>query len=174
MVGIIPKRIEKASRWQNLFFYLALGLLIAVILGYAVLFYFEGKNSRNLQDIEYKIIQIGAEEDKVREEEISSVKNKINDFSSLFNNYKKTSNLFNFLEEICHPKIWLTRLELDSNMDQVLISGQSSNFKILGQQLLIMQEQDLIQRISLNNLSVNEEGNTDFYFQLFLNPKIFQ
>lgn len=174
MVGIIPKTIKKTPQWQNFVSYFCYALLIAVILGYAALFYFEGKAIGALQDLEEKIAQVATKEDRAAESRILTAKKRINDFSKLLQDHKKSSNFFTFLEEHTLPKIWLTKVELDTEGAQALISGQAPDFKTLGQQILIFQQQGQIQNVDLINLSIGKKGETEFSFYLYLNSQILQ
>ena len=174
MVGIIPKTIKKNPRWQNLASYFCYALLIVVILGYAALFYFEGKAVGALQNLEEKMTQVATKEDRAAESRILAAQKKINDFSKLLQDHKKSSSFFAFLEENTLPKVWLTKVELSPGEAQALVSGQAPDFKTLGQQILIFQGQEQIQSVDLTNLSVSKKGETEFSFYLYFNPQILQ
>lgn len=174
MVEIIPKKTKKASEWYNFGFYIVGVLLIVVVLVYAVLFYFEGKTWDVLQDLEDKINQVGVKEEKVAEAKALIAQKRINDFSKLLKSHKKSSNFFILLEENCHPQVWLTGLELNPERAEALVSGRTSDFQALGQQLFIFRQQDSIERVELTNLLINEEGETEFSLYLYLDPQIFQ
>ena len=174
MVGIIPKPTKKIPRWHNLALYISLGLLLAVVLSYVILFYLGNKSLSNLWDLEDRIMQAGAIEEKLLEVKVISDKKRINDFSEIFQDHKKSSNFFKFLEEICHPQIWLTELTLSPDDAQASISGKTSSFQALGQQFLIFQKQNLIQEISLTDLSLGKEGKIEFRFSILFDPQIFK
>jgi len=174
MIGIIPKKIKKAPDWYNLGFYLAGALLIVVVLTYATLFYFEGKALNSWQELEDKTAQVGSKEDKKTEVKVLTAKEKINDFSELLQGHKRASSFFAFLEETCHPKIWFSEVELNLEQTRALLSGKTSNFQTLGQQIFIFREQASIARVELINLSIGQEGETEFNFYLYFKPQIFQ
>ncbi len=174
MVGIIPKPIKKMPEWRKYAFYIAPGLLIAVVLAYALLFYFESRTSTTLIDLEDQISQVATEEDKVLEREAINIKKQINTFSKIFADHKKSSNFFTLLEENCHPKVWFTELNLKPEEAEVSISGKTVNFQTLGQQFLIFQEQDSIEEVTLTNLAIGKEGKAEFTFCLFLDSEIFK
>ena len=174
MIGIIPKTLKKTPQWQNFAFYISCALLAVVILGYAALFYFEAKAFGVLQDLEEKIAQVATKEEKVTEAKVLSAQKKISDFSKLLKNHQKSSNFFTFLEENCHPKVWLTEVALNPEKAEALVSGKTADFETLGQQLFIFQQHELIQSVDLTNLLIGKKGETEFSFYLYLNPKIFQ
>lgn len=173
MIEIIPKKIKKAPEWYNLGFYVAVALLIAVVLGYALLFYFERNALDNLQDLEERISQIGTKAEKTLEAEVLLSQKRVNDFVTLLQNHKNSSNFFAFLETTCHPKVWLTRVELHPGEATAVVTGETANFRNLGQQVFILREQALINSIELTDLSIGEGGETKFTFYLDLNPQLF-
>ncbi|OGZ24421.1 MAG: hypothetical protein A2896_01280 [Candidatus Nealsonbacteria bacterium RIFCSPLOWO2_01_FULL_43_32] len=174
MVGIIPKTVKKTPQWQNFVAYFCYALLIGLVLGYALLFYLEGKAISSLQNLEEKITQVATPEDRVAESMILATKKRINDFSTLLQDHKKSSNFLSFLEVNTLPKVWLTKLELNPAEAKALVSGQAPDFKTLGQQILILQGQEQVQSVDLTNLSIGKKGETVFSFDLYFNPQILQ
>jgi len=174
MVGIIPKPIKKPPKWHNTAAYAAFGLVAAVVLGYAGLIYFENKALNTMRDVEEKIIKVGAKEERNMEIQVLLNRDKIGRFSTLFRNHKKSSNFFAFLEENCHPKTWINKLDLNINKAKAALVCQTPNFQILGEQLLIFQEQEAVKSIGISNLSIDKEGETRFTLSLFFEPSIFK
>ena len=174
MVGIIPKTTKKAPEWHKLALYVVLGLLVVVILGYALLFYFEGRAFNSLQNVEEEIAQVSTKEERIIEVRVLATEKKINDFSKLLQDHKRSSKFFTFLEETSHPKVWFLKVELITEKAEALVSGQAESFETLGQQLFIFQEHELIKSVDLTDLLIGEEGETEFSFSLHLDPQIFQ
>jgi len=125
-------------------------------------------------DLEDQIAQVGTMEEKALELKVLTSKERIDDFSKLFQDHKKSSNFFKLMEESCHPQVWFSEVSLDSDRGEVLISGKSPNFQILGQQLFMLRGQDLIKEINLSSLSIGKGGETEFIFSLLLEPQIFK
>ena len=174
MVGIIPKTTKKAPAWQNLALYIAGSLALAVISGYAVLFYFGNKAFNNLQAIEEEINQVATKEERGEEAKALVAEKKINDFSKLFQKHKKSSNFFVFLEQNSHPRAWFSKVELSPEKAEAAVSGQAASFEVLGQQFFIFQQQELVQNVDLTNLLIGKDGQIGFSFDFRFDPKIFQ
>lgn len=172
MVGIIPKAIKKAPEWHNLAFYISLGLLTAVILGYVLFFYFESKALNSLQDLEGKISQLNPKGEKNIENKVLITKEQIDTFAELLDKHKKPSKFFAFLEENTHPKIWFSEVELNPEKAGALINGQAASFEVLGQQLLIFQQHESIKSVDTTNILIDKEGKAGFSFYLYLDPQI--
>lgn len=174
MVGIIPKATKKAPAWHNLAFYIAGSLVLAVISGYAVLFYFEGNALNNLQAIEEEINQVVTKEERGAEVKVLMAEKKINDFSKLFQEHKKSSDFLVFLEQNSHPKVWFSKVTLSPQKAEAMVSGQAASFEVLDQQFFIFQQQELVQNVNLTNFLIGKDGQIGFSFDFRLDPKIFQ
>jgi hypothetical protein len=174
MIGIIPKRTKKTPEWQNIGIYVALGLLVALILGYALIFYFESKASTKLSELEEKIAQVGTKEEKDTEVQILLAGRRIDDFFGILQQHRKSSSLFRFLEENCHPEVQFVIMDLAPVDNLVNISARTPTFETLGQQINILQAQDLVESVALNSVGVGDSGMTEFTLSLLFDPTIFQ
>lgn len=172
MVGIIPKPIKKAPKWHNIATYAAFGLVIAVVLGYAGLIYLENKALNAIWDTEEKITKVGTKEERNMEIQVLLNSDKMGKFSTLFQDHKKSSKFFAFLEENSHPKVWITRLDLNTNEAEATLTGQTPNFQTLGEQLLIFQKEEVVKSISISSLSIGKDGKTGFILSLSLDPNL--
>ncbi len=174
MIGIVPRKIKKTSKLYEFSPYIVFGLVIAVVLAYVVLLYLGNKTSKISWDLAEKISQVGTKDERALEARILLEKQRINDFSKLFADHQEASNFFKFLEENSHPKIWFNELELSSKDSQAILSGETSNFEILGQQIAIFQSQVFVRIVEISNLSIGKDGKANFTVLLTLDPKIFQ
>lgn len=173
MIEIIPKKIQKAPNWQKVGLYAVAALLAVAVLGYVLMFLFESNALKELQAVEDSIAQVGNKEEKIQEAEVLLAQKRIDDFAKLLDEHKKTSNFFSLLEETTHPKIWLTEIDLLPKEATAMVTGQTANFRNLGEQLLILRDQPIIKAINLNDLRIGDSGAAVFTFQIDLNPQIF-
>lgn len=172
---IIPKKQTRAILpWQNILPYVSSAIFAIAIISGFIIFYLEARAKNNLQDLEDRIAAVGTRGEKAAEKEIFVIGRKIDDFSVLLPRYKKPASFFNFFEEISHPKVWFSELELSLGNDQVQISGHAQNFQILGQQMLIFQNSGMITNTDLSDIAIGKDGSVDFEFKLSLDPKVFQ
>jgi Tfp pilus assembly protein PilN len=172
-IEIIPKKETQIPHWQNILLYFGIFLLIGLIIGYFTLNYFIEKSERKLQQTNEAITKAKSPERIILEEELKSLRAKIEDFTPLLLNHQKSSNFFDFLEKNTHPKVFFTKLDLDTEGNHVGLSGQTDDFQILGQQLLIFQKTEFLQGLKLSKVEINKEGKVEFTFDLSLNPKLF-
>jgi len=174
MVGIIPKPIKKTSRLYEFAPYIVLGLVLVVVSAYVVLVYVGNRTSKTLWDLQDKIAQVGTKDERALETQVLLDKQRIDDFSKIFADHQRASNFFKLLEENCHPKVWFNKLELSSQDSEVVLSGETSNFETLGQQIAILQNQELVKNIEISDLAIGKTGRANFTFSISLDPEIFK
>ncbi len=174
MVELIPKHARKETPWQKIFLYSVAGFLALVLLASGALFYLENKSQAELQQLEGEIAQVGTPAEKQLEREVFGTEKQISDFAKIFKAHQKPSRLFPLLEENCHPQVWFSLFELNMENRQVQLAGHTLNFRTLGEQLAIFRQQEMIKEINLTDLSIGEEGQTDFSLSLVISPEIFK
>lgn len=173
-IEIIPKEAAKLPLWQNILLYISIALVLACISSYFVLTYFIKKSDLIFQDLEKALTEARTPQQIALEEEILDYQEKIEDFSSLLLNHKKSSNFFDFLEEIIHPKVFFSEASLNIMGNQVELTGQAESFRVLGEQLLIFRNAKFIKNLSLPEVRIGKEGKIEFNFNISLNPNLFK
>ena len=179
MVTLIPKNPAKTNQQQQLFLYVSVGLLMVVLSAYLILIGLEKRASAEIDRLKEDIENVASEEDQKMKDEVLAAKEKIEDFSLLIVNHRRPSRFFEFLEEITHPKVGFTEVELNPVEMKAQLKGFSVNginstvFEAFGQQMYIFQEQELIKEVRLISLSLGTKGEAAFLIELFLDPKLF-
>jgi len=173
VIEVIPKREIKGPSWQNYLLYFIIVLLILAIIGYFVLDHFVKKSDQKLKEVEGKIEETKSPEKRALEDRLKSLSAKIDDFTPLLLGHKKSSNLFVFLEENTHPKVFFNKLDFDAKANHIKISGQTDNFFTLGQQLLIFRNSEFVQNLKLSEIKISKEGKVEFTFDFSLTPNLF-
>ena len=173
MVEIIPKLEKEVPLWQNILLYFSLALLIGMLSFLFVLNKEKTKSSQNLDNLEKTLIQEKTSEERALEKNVLETKEKINNFSFLFENRKFSSFLFPFLEKNCHPEVFFSRFSLNVPEKKLTLAGKSKSFLSLEQQLFILRKENLIKEINLTELSLDKEGNVNFSLEISLSPKLF-
>jgi len=167
-VKIIPKPKPKIGSWVQIPFWISLILLIVSIAGF---FLFEKEivslkeKSKNFSS---QITELGTESQKELENEMNLFSQEIKDFSKLFENHKISSKLFDLLRSLCHPRVKLTMLTSDMESLQVYLRGTTDNFQTLGEQFLVLKQNEKIKGLQLNSTSLNQEGVVEFDLSFIL------
>jgi len=173
-IEIIPKPKAKIPSWLNFLFYFSIVLLIASPSAYFALDYFLKKTEANLQTLEETLAKEKTPQEIALENRVLGHQKKTRDFSWLINQHLYSSKFFAFFQKICHPKVWFSQISLDFKASQLVVSGEAETFLVLGQQLQIFKQENLIKSVNLARISMGREGGVDFSFNLLLDPIIFK
>jgi len=170
---IIPKQTPKVPPWLDILFYLSVGLLVFSFIAY-FLFNNSIKTSQKTLAVLEETLSREVSEKATLKNEILTYQKKIKDFSGLISGHLKSSKIFVFIEEQCHPKVWFNDFTLDTEKASVMLLGEAQSFESLGQQMLILRDEKMVKSIELGNVSLNKEGKINFNLNIFLNPSIFK
>ncbi len=174
-VSLIPKKEEKfnLAKILSILFYISI-FLVLVSLG--LLFFFDNsvkKANKNLGDLEQTFTSQKSPEFLKLEQDVLDSKQKIRDFETISAQHRFTLNIFTALEKSTHPKVWFSAFELIPLSFKVSLTGEASDFKTLGEQILIFKENTDIKDASLSEAILNPKGIVEFKLQLTFNPQVF-
>lgn len=170
---IISKKETERKPWLDWVFYFCLFLLIISVLSYFVLEYSLKSAEEELKNLKSEISEQRGEKNSQLKEKLLLNQKKIDDFSEILKEHKLTSQVFTLIENSTHPKISFVDFDFNSANSGLMFSGQTSNFKTLAEQLLILQREENIENIEISNISLTDEGNIDFSLDITLNSKVF-
>ncbi len=174
MVEIVPRSTEKESQEVGILFYISILFLVLSIISYFVFFSLQKRAETTRQNLLDQIQKETPAEIISLKEKVENYEKKIKDFTPLLKKHILASNFLKFLEEKTHPQVFFTEINLDLEKSMVDLSGQTDNFFILGQQLLILEQEPLISELKLDQLAIGKEGKIDFVLNFSFSPKITQ
>lgn len=172
-IEIIPKKKEAAPPWQIIIFSILILLLLLAIVFYFFLLNQEKKYQTKINELK-TIIEKEREKEEAKIKELSEIKEKISIFSKLTEDHFFISKVFEILSQNTHPKVFYKTFDLSPEKNKISLLGETDNFFILGQQVLILKENPLIQEIKISKISKTKEGKVEFGFDLILSPEIFK
>lgn len=173
MVEIIPKPTKKESPWVDIVFFFSIAVLIGVVIAYFLLGYFIGENEKILKTKQEILNQPRSGEERGLEKKVFGYQKKVEDFTTLINQHKISSDFFAFLEGITHPQVWFSEIKLNVQKAEIELSGEAEKTS-LGQQILIFRENEQILTTHLSDVQMIEGERVSFKISLSLNPEIFK
>lgn len=174
MIEIIPKPAQKLPLWLNILFYFSIAFLLGMVSTYFILDHSLKSSKNSLKILEETLTQEKTGEEVVLEKEVFGYQKKIQDFSKLLSQHQFCSKLFEFIEGICHPKIWFSQINLNPAQSEVNLLGEAEDFTTIGQQLLILKSEPLVKNVSLSQIAIGKKGRVNFGLNLSLDPTIFK
>lgn len=174
MVEIIPKPVEKLPRRQIFLLYFSLILFLATLISFFIINHSLKESQKVFQNLEETLAKERTPQKIILEKEILARQKKIRDFSQILNQHLFPSKIFDFLEKISHPQVWISQVNLNPQASQLLISGQTESFLTLDHQIKILNEEPLIKDLNLTQLNLTKIGKVEFTLNLSFDPKIFK
>ena len=171
---LIPKEKLKTPSFINFLFYSSLVLVIILGACYLGIRIKISSIKSQIEETKIDVAKIEIEGDKETERQVLDYQEKINDFSKLFNKHKIASSFLGFLRGSTHPKVSFSTLDLNVETAQVILGGETENFKTLGEQILYLKENRFIKGLDLSKLALGKEGDVNFDINLSLDPEIFK
>jgi hypothetical protein len=173
-IEIIPKPIEKIPSYQKKLFYFSIFLFLGLLLGYFILTSVEKKSENILSNLEEALLKGKTPEIISLENENLNYQKKIKDISPLLQSHLFPSKIFEFFERNTHPRVFFSEINLNSLNSTASLSGECDSFVTLGQQLAIFEQNPLVEKVDLNQISITKEGKIEFFLNFSFNPKIFK
>jgi hypothetical protein len=165
-----PRIKVKKVHWLKIVLYLLLTVFLVFLLSYFLLIFYKSKLTEELSAAETKLTRTA--EERALEERIIVARRRIQDWSQLASKHPLPLRVFELLEKNTHPQVWFTGFKLDLEHEIMTLEGEAATFEVLGQQLLILEQQELIKGIALSEVSVGKEREIAFNLLLTLDPKI--
>ena len=171
-IEIIPKKPEpKRITLGDIFFYLLIVLAIACLAVYFILGQIGKKANEKLAYYQGELAKKNAD-DEALEKRIILVRDKINDFALLRKKHVYVSNVLLFLEKYVHPNVILTKFSFKVANSSIALSGEADSFVALGQQIGLFEKGEMVNGVSLKQVSVTREGNIVFDVEISFSPSI--
>ena len=171
-IEIINKPEIGKKHWPVILFIVCLIALFILVGSYVFLFILSENISEEIDEKKMILAQTPPEKDL--EDQLILHETKINIFKGLLVNHKKALNVFNALEEFCHPQVLFSNFNFNSNEETVSVSGKAASFIILNQQTIILKESELFNKIILSGVSMDEEEKINFSLNITFNPEFFK
>ncbi len=174
MVEIIPKPIEQAAQWEKVLLYVLMFLVVVLTISYFLLTNLEERSSVYNQELEIKIAQGRTTQRISLEEESFEQKKKIETIFPFLEAHTLSLEFFEFLESKTHPRIFFSKLNLNTEESKAILTGTTDSFSTLDQQLLVFNQDSLVEDLLLTAASLNKQGGVDFNLEIYLNKNFFQ
>ena len=173
-IEITPKQKLRTPAWATAILVVVLVLIAGLVASYLYLEAVTRGLVKSIGETETALKEIPTEEQKALEDELLLYEAKITNFGRLLAQHKETVNIFDFLEEVTHPRVWFSEFNFDSERQLITLSGGAESFVAVEQQILMLKEEPSLKNIILSEISMGEEGGIAFSLVLTIDPQIFE
>jgi len=172
--NIIPKQKLDIPKWINP----TVGCCVVLVLivgGLYIYFSFIASSWEKKANVQLaEIISIETEENKSIEKKVGQISNKLEKFSEIFANKKRSFAIFDFLRNNCHPNVSFSNLNVNIATGDFALAGETDSYKSLSEQAIIFKELNEVSGLNISDISLAKEGNVSFKASFTLNPTYFK
>ncbi len=166
--------VENKSLKIDYLFYFATILLAATVFSYLIFDFKVQLQNKKIQQIEIASLSLSNRNSQADNKKVIDYKKRIDDFASVIDSHKITSNTFSFIEKNTLKNVWFSDFSMQQNTNGLILSGQSKDAKTLSNQIGIFESnKDYVLDISVLNTNIDEEGKINFVLNIILNPSVF-
>ena len=174
MVEIIPKQTIGYSPRIRISLYIVFFLFLSSVVSYFVLQQLvslrEGELATQKELLNAELTQ--REQDF--QKRVIRLKRQIENFARVTEARKNSRVFFSFLEQRTIPEVFFDELNLNPQTHEAILSGQSTDFYALEQQVLVFKADPNITNVQLSNVGLRDGRVAQFLLTLQFNAKIFQ
>ncbi|MCH8986834.1 hypothetical protein IIA94_01555 [Patescibacteria group bacterium] len=174
MVEIIPKQIVGYSPRTRIFLEISIFLFLSVLVSYFIVQQLVSIREGELTDQKELLEAEFTSAEQALEERVLDLKKTIDNFAKVIEIRKNSLNFFAFLEKNTVPEVFFTELDLKPQTHEAILSGQSTNFFSLEQQMLVLKSNPAIARLELSDIKLGSEGLPEFRLHIQFNGEVFQ
>jgi len=174
--SVIFQLRTKKFWWMDVIFYFVVSLLIATIFCYFIFLIKDSFQREDIKKEEAALQTVGTYQQKEYEKYVIDYKNKINDFSELFESHEFASNIFAFVQAQTMQNIWFKQFSLDKKNNTVQLSGESEDMDTFSRQIDIFENENnkkYVKSIGTLNSLLGESTRVEFNIDLALDKNIF-
>lgn len=169
MVQVIPQTtrtpgatFRKIAPWFSL-------ILVIIVIGLYFWFNYQLIEARaTYENVSEKLSTAQSEADKDLETRIKLFKTRTEDVLKILRERLLTSVVFDFIEANIHPDVYFDGLTFNQGSRTLELGGVALDYKSLGAQMSVLDDEDFIKTIRLNKVSITSEGDVRFSFEIEL------
>lgn len=165
-MALPPKVIDQLSResvatpgWSGRLLMFTFTLFILSLVGYfGIAFGYSKYLNQKIQEADLKVKSQNQQIPEEYRDEILVFFSQLSNLRLILDKHINASSLFNLLEATTHSKVYYTRLMLNSDKNEAVLTGMATSVADITEQVKIFQGRPEIERVSLGNINKTDKG----------------
>lgn len=166
-----PSRTQGAYRDLLLISAAMLGLAIVVYIGLA--FGYRAYLNSSLKNVEDQITKFSAGISQEDRAQIQGFYSQLVNLRTLLANHTVASPVLALLERTVQPDVYYTKLTMNSNNNQAVVTGAAKSLQAVAAQAAALQGQPEVERVDFNNAGAQATGPWQFTMTVYLKAPVF-
>ncbi|MDP2637109.1 MAG: hypothetical protein Q8P03_00655 [bacterium] len=169
MQDLIPKTQPESFFTRNTVLYAGIFLLILSAGAFALFQALKGNAEKSIAELNAVLLGGRTVQERELERNVLGYQKRIQFFSSFLASQDDALPFFAFLEEKTHPSLFFNNARLNVEESRMVLSGQSTDFGSLGEQIASFEGQEEVRSVKLTDVSL-QKGQVLFTMELMFNP----
>lgn len=168
MAEILPIK-NKEEQGTSLFYFSILIFIVSVV-AFLVFLFLEKKVQGEIDDLEKTLLKAKPPLEKI----LKDLEKDINNFEILLQNHIFPSKIFDFVEKKVHPRVFVQRFifNVEGSTSTVSLEGKTDDFYTLGQQMLILKNENKLFNLVLEGIQIDKDQRVEFNLKFNLKEEI--
>ena len=149
---------------------------IVFLISLAIYFYFNSvvlvQKQVDLNNSNNEYNALASEDVKVKESKLALAGKYIGDFKILFESRPNVYDFFIAFQSWAHPKVVYSGFTFDVPSRKVTMSGSTSGFQNIIQQMAILKVEPTIESYEISNINLGETGEVTFNLDIVIKPEV--
>lgn len=165
MIEIIPKTQPQPFLLKNIVVYGAVVVLVVATSGLASFVILKNNANNRIADIEAVLRAGETVQQRNLQKSVLGYQRKIQDFTQLLSSRKDATPFLPLVDSRTHPSVFFKEASLDVLLSRIVLKGQTTDFRTLGEQLVSFEETKQVENMKLSDVSL-AEGSVVFTLEL--------
>jgi len=166
-----PPKPKQSSFLSQMFFWLSLFTLLAVVGSFFGLTYLTSQRQKEYDSLNTQLAQEETPDQKALEASVLGYRQKLQDFSKVLNAHTAPSRFFASMEQLTYPNVYFDNLILNPLGRTVVISGKVDSFQSLAKQVVILKNAvQVFDGVNLAKIDMGSDGKIEFTVNATIRP----
>lgn len=161
IITLIPKEKEAPAPLKlGWFFWFSWLVFLVVVSTTAFVWVYKDSLNKTISKTEDQLKDIQTEEKFKQIDELTIFNNQLQNLKSLLDNHTNSSEMFEFIEQITHPKVYWASIDFQTEKSRLNLGGTAADLYVLANQLASLRENKQIKKTDLSGISINNDDNS--------------
>jgi hypothetical protein len=166
-----PPKPRHSSFLSQMFFWLSLLTLLAIVGSFFGLTYLTAQRQKEYNSLNAQLAQEETPDQKALEISVLGYKQKLQDFSKVLNAHTSSSRFFTSLEQLVYPNVYFDNLILNPMDRTAVISGKVDSFQSLAKQVVVFKKAtQVFDGATLAKIDMGSDGKIEFTINATIRP----
>jgi hypothetical protein len=166
--------VSRKSLEENKSIIFGLVVILVVVAAYWAIYFYKGYLRDNIEQVVTRVEEVNAERDVPMEDEVLALDAKLSDIGLLLDNHIFTTKMFEFVENVTHPKVYFSSFSFEASRGAITVSGVTDSYVTFGEQYLYLDDLEEVSNVKISSVQVTKDGQVRFGLSFNIDSSIYR